>query len=340
MVLITGATGLVGSHLALHLIENGEPVRAIYRNLKSIEKTKLLFRLYQKESLFDKIEWIQGDITDIPSLEIAFRNIEYVYHCAALITFDCSKEELLRKINIEGTANIVNFSIEYNVKKVSYLSSIAALGDLAAFETIITEETEWNPEKSHSDYAISKYGAELEIWRGHQEGLQVAILNPGVILGPGFWEQGSGEIFSKIANGLPFYTKGITGFVSVTDVVQLLFQVMKSNINGERFIVIAENKSLEEVLFSIADGLKVKRPAIYASYWMTETAWRLDWILSVFLRRERRFFKDTSKASHGTTLYSNEKVLNTLNYEFRDIKESIFEIIELQTKKPINNFSD
>ncbi|MET0760501.1 MAG: NAD-dependent epimerase/dehydratase family protein [Flavobacterium sp.] len=340
MILITGATGLVGSHLALHLIENGESVRAIYRNKAAIDKTKSLFNLYQKENLFNKIEWIEADITDVPALEIAFKNIDYVYHCAALISFDPAKEEQLRKINIEGTANIVNLSVANKIKKLCYISSIAALGDLAAHQTIITEEIEWNPEKPHSDYAISKYGAEMEIWRGQEEGLQIAIINPGVIIGPGFWEQGSGEIFSAVANGLHFYTKGFTGFVAVTDVVKLLAKIMKNDpednehemqINGERFIIIAENIAFREVLNTIAEALKVKKPTLYAPIWMTEIAWRTDWILSTIFRQKRKFSKDTARAAHATLLYSNEKVKTILHHEFRDIKEYITEIVSLQS---------
>src|SRR6476620_11680079 len=126
MVLITGATGLVGSHLALHLAENGESVRAIYRSLASLQKAKSLFALYRKESLFDKIEWVHADIIDIPSLYSAFENIEFVYHCAALVSFDPNDEKALRKTNIEGTANIVNFCLQFNVVKLCHVSSIAA----------------------------------------------------------------------------------------------------------------------------------------------------------------------------------------------------------------------
>src|SRR3970040_1476971 len=228
MFLVTGATGLVGAHLVLHLIEIGESVRAIYRNLESIQKTKDLFLLYKKESFFKKSDWCQADITDVPSLEIAFENVEYVYHCASLISFDPKDENLLRKTNIEGTANIVNCCIAKAVKKLCFVSTIAALGDLKENEKIITEEAEWNPEKPHSDYAISKYGAEMEIWRGQQEGLETVIINPGVIIGHGFWEQGSGLLFKKVANGLSFYTKGITGFIAVPAVVQFAVKLRKN----------------------------------------------------------------------------------------------------------------
>ena len=156
MILVTGATGLVGSHLLIALLEDNQTVRAIYRNTASIEKTRSLFQLYDKEYLFKSIQWIPADITDVTSLSVAFENIEFVYHCAALISFDPKEEEELRKTNIEGTANVVNFCIDFGIQKLCHVSSIAALGDLKEHETIITESTEWNPEFSHSDYAISK----------------------------------------------------------------------------------------------------------------------------------------------------------------------------------------
>ncbi len=209
MILVTGGTGLVGAHLLLHLLENGEQnLRAIYRKENQIQKTKSLFELYKKGNLFQQIEWFQADIIDIPSLEIAFQNVDYVYHCAAKISFNPSEEEELRKVNIEGTANIVNFCIDKKVKKLCHVSSIATLGDLGQNETIITEATEWNPEVLHSDYAISKYGGEMEVWRGHQEGLNVVIVNPGVIFGPGFWNQGSGAFFTSIKKGIKFFKQG------------------------------------------------------------------------------------------------------------------------------------
>lgn len=326
MVLVTGGTGLVGAHILLHLIENGETVRAIYRNRSSVEKTKSLFSIYKKESLFESIQWMQADITDIPSLEIAFENIDYVYHCAALISFDPKDEESIRKINIEGTANIVNFCIAKNIKKLCFVSSIAALGDIAPHEKIITEATEWNPEKPHSDYAISKYGAEMEIWRGQQEGLNAIIVNPGVIIGPGFREQGSGKIFKEVDNGLRFYTLGTTGFVAVTDVVRIAFQLMKSEITNERFTLIADNIIFKEVIDTIASSLKTKKPSLHANPFFMEVCWRIDWILSTVFMQKRKLTRATAKASFSKNLYSNEKIKTALKTDFTDIKAYIQEI--------------
>jgi nucleoside-diphosphate-sugar epimerase len=329
MVLVTGGTGLVGAHLLIHLLEKGENVRAIYRNFDSTQKTKALFILYRKEDLYDSVQWIQGDILDIPTLENVFQGVEQVYHCGAKISFDPKEEELVRKTNIEGTANIVNFCLAKNVKKLCYVSSIAALGDLLEHESIITEETEWNPEKPHSDYAISKYGAEMEIWRGQQEGLEVVIVNPGVIIGPGFWEQGSGELFRRVKNGLPFYTKGLTGFIAVLDVVDIMHQLMNSSIKGERFVLIGQNIIFQDLLYSIADALKVKKPKYHATPFIMNTLSKLDWIASNIFGQKRQLSKASARSSYTTDLYSNEKIKNALNITFIDVHIYIKEIANL-----------
>jgi dihydroflavonol-4-reductase len=329
MTLVTGGTGLVGAHLLIHLTEKGEEVRAIYRNVDNIQKTKSLFSLYKKDSFFESIQWVQADVLDVPTLEHAFQEITHVYHCAAIISFDPKDENLIRKTNIEGTANIVNFCLAYTIEKLCHVSSIAALGDLATHESIITEETEWNPEKLHSDYAISKYGSEMEIWRGQQEGLKVVIINPGVIIGPGFWDQGSGELFKKIKNGLPFYTKGSSGFVSVEDVVTTLYQLMNSDTHGERYILIAQNIIFQDLQFTIADALKVKRPKFHATPFMMNTLSKLNWITSTIFRQKRQISKASAKSSYSNDLYSNEKIKNALNMTFTDVSDYIKEITTL-----------
>lgn len=325
MILVTGGTGLVGAHLLLHLIENGAKVRAIYRNEKGIQKTKSLFQHYHKVSLFDAIEWVQGDILDIPSLEHAFVNITQVYHCAAFISFDPKDENKLRKNNIEGTANVVNFCLAKGINKLCYVSSTAALGDLATNETIITEESEWNPEKYHNDYAISKYGAEMEIWRGQQEGLKVIIVNPGVIIGPGFEDQGSGQLFQKIANGLRFYTNGKTAFVTVNDVVRIMITLMESSICNERFILIGQNIVFKDIFNTIADTLKVKRPDIEAKPYMLKVNLFFHWLSSLFSRKTNNFSKDTLIAASNTKEFSNQKIKSALETSFTDVHQYIKE---------------
>lgn len=339
MILVTGGTGLVGAHLLLHLAENEVTIRSIYRESTSIEKTKSLFKLYRKEQLFSLIDWVQADIIDVPSLEKPFINVDTVYHCAGLISYDPKDENLLRKINIEGTANIVNFCIHNKIKKLCHVSSISALGNLATHENNssskgeqarhITEKTEWNPEVAHSDYAISKHGAEMEVWRGQQEGLKVVIVNPGVIFGAGFWNQGSGKFFSAIKKGFPFYTNGSTGYIGVTDVVKIMMQLMASDNMGERYTLVAENLTFKNVIFQIAQQLKAKKPAIEAKPWLLNIAWRLDWVLSTFFLTERKLSKYSANSLTSSDYISNEKIKKALNYDFQGIDDVIKEVISM-----------
>jgi dihydroflavonol-4-reductase len=337
MVLVTGGTGFLGSYLLLQLateqVNSGQKIRAICRNFENIRKTKSVFDVYKKTDFFDRIEWVEADILDIPSLENAFLGIDFVYHCAGFISFDPKDENKLRKINIEGTANIVDFCVSNGVKKLCFISSIAALGDLVGYEYIISETNEWNPEKPHSDYAISKYGAEMEVWRGQQEGLDVIILNPGVILGKVTKElQKDNEIyklFAKVKNGLSFYTNGSTGFIAVTDVANMAVLLMKSDIVNERFLLITENLTFQEILNAIADGYKVKRPHILVKPFFLRTYARIDWLLSIVFRTKRQMTLDTAKSAWACDLYANDKIKMAIESEFLDIHQCIKEILEL-----------
>jgi len=332
MNLITGITGLVGSHLAMRLLETGADVRGLCRSQESRAKTKNLFRLYGKEELYGRIEWYEADILDIPALQQAFGGVKFVYHCAALISFDPKDEDRLRKVNIEGTANIVNCCIDFGVKKICHVSSVAALGDLKEGEEVLDEETEWNPEKHHSDYGISKYGAEMEIWRGFQEGLPSVAVVPGIILGPGFWSEGSGTIFATIEKGFPFYATGSTGFVSVNDVVNAMIRLVESEISGERFILIGEHLALKDMAFEIADALSVRRPGIEAGRALIRLAVMADWLASVF-GKKRTIFPETADAFHRHRVFSNAKIIQALDFKFTPIRETIKNTVAIQKGK-------
>lgn len=322
MILVTGATGLVGSHLVLSLLEQGQRVRAIYRTEQNKGRVQKVFEYYNNADLFEKIEWIQADVLDIPSLENAFQGVDFVYHCAAFISFNPDDEEKLRKVNIEGTANIVNFCLDKEIKKLCYVSSIAALGDLKEFESEITEETEWNSEVPHNDYAISKYGAEVEVWRAHQEGLKVVIVNPGVILGPLFWEEGSGDIYKKVKSEIPFYTTGGTGFISVLDLVKTMIFLQNSEISGERFTIVSETKTYQEITNLIAEKLGVKKPKYEAKKWMTGVTWRIDWFLGLF-GKTRILSKDMARSLHNVDNFDTSKIEKVLPFQFENIQSYI-----------------
>ncbi len=259
MILVTGGTGLIGSHLLLFLTRKGLKPRALYRNKKSIKKTKQIFSLYstQVDELFKQIEWVKADITDVSSLQPVFKNIQQVYHAAALVSFDAKDKERLHQINVEGTANMLNLAIDHHVKKFLHLSSIAALG---SYDNPITEHTHWNWKEKHSEYAVTKHLSEMEAWRATQEGLPVVILNPSVVLGAGFENSGIGLLLKKIKKGMRYYPPGGNGFVDVWDLVKVMTDLMNSPIVNESFIVSAYDITYKKLLQSLAQKLSVKEP--------------------------------------------------------------------------------
>lgn len=337
MILVTGGTGLVGSHLLLFLVANeGRKVRAIYRNEDGIRRVKRLFLGADKEVFFDLIEWVRADILDVSSLEIAFEAVTEVYHCAGLISFDPSDEAVLRKVNIEGTANVVNFCIDKGVDKLCHVSSIAALGDLAPNEVLISEKTEWNAERLHSDYAISKFGGELEVWRGQQEGLRVVIVNPGVILGEGLWEQGSGVLFETVWRGLRFYTKGVTGYVDVKDVVRMMSLLMSREVFGERFVVVSELLSYEDIINKIALRMGVKAPKWLASSWMLSVVWSIDFVLGC-LGKKRFLTRQGAESLQCLDLISNDKSCEVLGFNYTKIDACLDRLVPVFLKDKRRN---
>ena len=326
MILVTGGTGLVGAHLLYHLIKNDEKIRAIYRSEEKIKAVAKVFSYYTNDdSLVSKIEWIKADITDVPSMIPAFIGIDKVYHCAAFISFNPKDYREMRKVNIHGTAIVVNLSIDAKIKKLCFVGSIASVGDSLNGQPI-TEENEWNKELDNSGYSITKFGAEMEVWRASQEGIEVVIVNPGVVLGSGFWSSGSGKLFSQVFKGFNYYTEGITGFVGVKDVVKSMILLMNSDVKNERFILVSENKTYKDILFLIADAFGKKRPSKKIKPWQTTVLWRVSSILSFFTRKEPLLSKYSAKSAHEISKYSSEKIKETINFQFEEVETVIKEV--------------
>jgi nucleoside-diphosphate-sugar epimerase len=313
--------------LLVRLAQENEPIRAIYRTLESIEKTKKVFSYYTNiaKDLFANIEWAQADITDVPSMIPAFKDVKKVYHCAAVISFDPADYRTMRKVNIHGTAIIANLAIDAKVEKLCFVSSIATIGNDPKKE-FANEENDWGGDQKNNRYAITKYGAETEVWRASQEGVDVVIVNPGVILGSGFWDSGSGKMFSQIHKGFQFYSKGVTGFVGVKDAINAMVQLMQSNCKNQRFILVSENKSFKEVLFFIAETFGKKKPTRYVQPWQASLFWRWEWLVSKTTSRKIRMSRYTAKTLFRKTYYSSEKCKKQLDITFESIEKVIKQV--------------
>ena len=326
MILVTGGSGLLGSHLLYSLVRDNLPVRAIRRPSSDTEEVRRVFMRYGRDgaSLFSKIEWVDGDILIPESLDDAMTGVNQVYHAAAIVSFDPRQRASLIRGNLEGTANVVNACLENGVAKLCHVSSTAALGS-NPLGGPVTEEMKWMPDKMHSGYSISKFKSEMEVWRGIEEGLKAVIVNPSIIIGPGFWEKSSSKMFTEIHKGLRYYMNGVTGYVWVNDVVSCMRALMASEISGQRFIVSSENLSYKNVFTMIAEALGVKPPRVEVTPLMAGLAWRMDAFRSVF-GGHRLITREMVNAGQNKNRFSNQKIREATNIEFRDMRPVIEEV--------------
>lgn len=328
MIFVTSGTGLVGSHLLFELTSAGKKVKALKRQTSNLQQVLKTFSYYSKNSqqLFNQIEWVDGDILDYFSLEKILKGVDEIFHCAAIVSFEAKERKRMISNNVEGTANIVNAAIENGVKKICHVSSIAALGRLENGE-LITEETNWLPEKHISGYSESKFFSEAEIWRGIEEGLDAVIVNPSIIFGPANWESGSAKMFKTIWDGMKFYTKGITGFVDVKDVTKAMLQLSDDanfeKCKNQRYLLNSENRCYQNVFTEIASELGKTKPTIYASNFLLGIVWRMATFASLISRKPSMITRESVANSNEIYNFDGTKITRVIALEYIPISESI-----------------
>lgn len=309
-ILVTGGAGLVGKELIMQLLAEGENLRAIYHSTPiSISHPNL--------------ELVQGDILDVVSLEESMQGISQVYHCAANVSYDPKDKMSVLKMNIEGTANIVNACIDADVKKLVHVSSVAALGRIRKGE-MVTEEMNWSEETNNSNYGKSKYLGELEVWRGIGEGLKAVIVNPSLILGGDNWENGSSAIFKNAYNEFKWYTDGVSGVVDVRDVARAMILLMNSEISGQRFILSGENIPFREIFTRIAQCFNKKPPYKKVTPLLAELIWRAEELRTKFTGKKHMLTKETVRTALTEVYFDNSKILKALpRFQFTKIEDTI-----------------
>lgn len=322
-ILVTGGTGLVGSYLLRLLIRKG------FTKISALKRASSPMDLVA--DIESKINWIECDILEIVSLEEALKGIQQVYHCAGVVTFNPKLHQNMMEVNRFGTENLVNAALFEGVEKLIHVSSIAAIGRRPKLP-IITEKTDWEKSKWNSAYAISKYLGEMEVWRGAAEGLKVAVVNPSVILGGGFWNKGTGQLFQRVWNGLKFYPKGSTGYVDVRDVTKFMIQLMNSDIENERFILNGANLNYLDFFTQIADVLSKKPPSIKVNFLLRELAILSDILRATFTNSARLITRHSANHVSRDFHYENKKSLTALDSEYTPIEKTIREIGELFLK--------
>ena len=321
--LVTGAAGLLGVYLIRELLKRNEPILAIYR-------TKIPTQLTQEE--LDKITWIKGDILDVLFLEEVMQECNKVYHCAGLVSFSPRRVRDLYKINVDGTANVVNACLAAGITKLIHVSSVASLGRKRDGQTV-TEDVKWDESANPSVYGKTKYLGELEVWRGVAEGLEAAIVNPVIILGNGDWDTGSAATFKNAYNEFPWYTEGTSGFVDACDVAKAMVLMMDSPISGERFILSAENWGYKDLFTAMAEGFGKKPPTRKVTPWLAALVWRLESIKGWLSGHDPLLTKETAETAQQKVKFSNLKLLNALpNFSFKPLNQTIKESCDFYLK--------
>lgn len=309
-VFLTGITGLVGSFIADILLSNGYEVKALVRK-QSV-----------KFPLSNKVNIVEGDILDPLLLNKEVANCDFVIHCAAIVSFSNKMLDEMMLTNIEGTKNIVNACLQNGVKRLVHISSIAAIGREEK-SPIVNENTAWTNSDLNTNYAKSKYQAELEVWRGIEEGLEAIILNPSVVLGVSDWNKSSSKLFKYVFNEKPFYTNGNINVVDVRDVAKLALISLSSNNVNQRYIVANVTLTYKHFFEELAFRFNKKAPSILVSSFMAAIAWRVEWLKALITNKEPLVTKETAKTSLTSYIYENNKVIKDFNFQFIPLNETL-----------------
>jgi dihydroflavonol-4-reductase len=327
MIVVTGGTGLIGSHLLPLLAKGEEPVRAIIREGSRPELLKDLWAIYtpDPESLYQKIEWYRADMLNKASLADAIRGWSKIYHCAGYVSFDRRKRKEIRNTNVIAVRNLVDCCLEMNTGKIVHVSSVAAIA--SPHDNGPADESSGWPVKSWSEYARTKTLGELEIWRGIHEGLDAVIVNPSIILGAAVNNRGSSMLFETLKRGLDFYPSGSAGFVDVRDVAEAMVKLGNSDLSGERFVLNGANLSYRELFEKALAGFGKKPPKYKLSIFVTFLAWIGESILTFFNRREPRITRSTIRSSRSHQSYSAEKITRSTGFRFRSIDDTVGELV-------------
>lgn len=322
-LLLTGATGFLGAHIGIELLRQGNHVKALCRKDSSKDEFLSIMKMRGENfELLNNWTWVECDILDTITLMQAMQGIEQVYHSAAVVSFWKNRRQEMFLTNVQGTANVVNCALAAGVKKLCYASSIAAIGREKNGDTI-DENTKWANSPYNTQYAISKYLAEMEVWRGIEEGLPAVMVNPGIILGEGKWDKGSCRLFNTAAKGLKFYTKGYNGYVDVQDVAKAMIQLMESPIVAKRFVMVGENLEFKDLFSRMAKQFGKPAPTIPVGPFLAQMARLLYGIKSMIDGKEPLVTKETARNSRHSFTYNGSKITQAIPFIYTPIQETI-----------------
>ncbi len=328
MILVTGGTGLLGSHLLLALVREHKKVLAVKRPSSDLDELQRIFRRHSSEGekLFRLIDWVDADLLDPLGIEPLLVDVDRIYHCAGMVSFSKRNRQRMTDFNVQSTAYLVNACLRVGGKRLVHVSSSSAIGKAAPGEKA-HEELIWSEAKNHTTYSVSKFRSEMEVWRGMEEGLDALIVNPAIILGDGFWTRGSSSLFHRVARGMRNSTPGMTGYVGVGDVVEAMILLMESSLSGERFLLSEGNYTYSEMMENISEALGTPVKMKYIGQGMLRFLARLDCFREL-LTGKRILTAEQAVAAFHTSMFSSSKIRKELNFKFTPMTKVVQQVAE------------
>ncbi|MFM7730745.1 MAG: NAD-dependent epimerase/dehydratase family protein [Flavobacteriales bacterium] len=329
MNLVTGATGILGSHLIIALLSRGRAVRALRRSSSS---TALFYRLAEHVKLpstcLERLTWMDGDVLDIPSLEEAMMDCTHMFHCAAVVSYHPRDRKMMYETNIEGTANVVNVALRQGGIRLCHVSSIAAIGKAKNMDHV-DEESEWVESSTNTHYATTKHLSEMEVWRGFHEGLSGVIVNPGIIIGMGEDHRSSGSLIARIRKGISYYPMGGTGIVSASDCAEMMIALSDDAVEAERYILVSDNLSMKEVFQDLAKALNAQIPNKVATPLILGIARWAEWLKEKLTGKRALITAESARNTSLRYFYSNKKILEKTGLRFTPISETMADLAKV-----------
>ncbi len=313
MIAVTGANGLLGSFIVRRLIASNQSFIALKRKDSDVS---LL------EDLNSKITWRDADVTNPVELNEALQDVTHVIHAAAIVSFSPRDAKMIYNVNVLGTRNVVNACLTNNVKRLLHISSVAAFGRQTG-QLEIDENNKWVSNGLNSTYAESKYLAELEVFRGQEEGMSTVIVNPSVILAPTDWNRSSAQLFKYVYREKSFYIDGTLNYVDVRDVASIACALLTSGIENERFIANAGSISYKDFFDNIAKHFNKKAPSIKLSNFLLKVVSTLEDIRSKITYSTPLISRETARLADITFNYNNQKIVKTLSFQFEKFDKTL-----------------
>lgn len=321
MVLVTGADGFLGSKIIRHLSTQGIEVRALVRNPE------------RKREQIENVTYIFGDILDIPSLEEAVSGVESIVHSAAFVSFQPKDKDKLYKVNVEGTANVVNVALHHKVKKIVHISSVEAL-DILGPGQLIDEKVKLDIQQISTTYGVTKHLSEREVWRGMAEGLEVVILNPAGIIHGSHFNSHPMMMFPLTEQGLTYYMDGYAPFIDMEDMCKIVYRSLtEDTFNGNQYIAVTENIGFKDLVSLLIKVLNVPFNAKPLPRVMQLLGLGFEFFKSKITGKDAQLTKEYLYLGKRKNRFNNKKITTDFQLNLKPIRLSLQEAVALYRKK-------